>query len=183
MDEKVMKKRLKSVLSTSLYFLAVVLVTFFIIKYVGQRTEVIGRSMEPTLSDGDNLIVDKLTFMFREPKRGEIVVFPYRDRDGVYYIKRVIGLPGETVYINEKGNVYIDGNLIEEDYIKELTKEAGIASVPLELKEDEYFVMGDNRNNSTDSRSPSIGVVKRDEIIGRAFMRIWPITEIKILKH
>ena len=183
MDEKQLKKKLKSVISTSLYFLAVILMTFLIIKYVGQRTEVIGRSMEPTLSDGDNLIVDKLTFRLRDPKRGEIIVFPYRDRSGVYYIKRVIGLPGETIYINEKGNVYIDGVLLKEDYIKDITTDPGIAGEPFALKEGEYFVMGDNRNNSTDSRSPSIGVVRKEEMVGRAFMRIWPITDIKILKH
>jgi signal peptidase I len=101
----------------------------------------------------------------------------------VYYIKRVIGLPGETIYINEKGNVYIDGVLLKEDYIKDITTDPGIAGEPFALKEGEYFVMGDNRNNSTDSRSPSIGVVRKEEMVGRAFMRIWPITDIKILKH
>ena len=176
-------KKLKEILSTSVYFLAVIVITFLIIKYVGQRTEVIGRSMEPTLADEDNLIVDKITYLFRDPKRTEIVVFPYRDREGVYYIKRVIGLPGETVYIDENGYVYIDGKVLKEDYIKELANEAGIASVPVVLGEDEYFVMGDNRNNSTDSRSADVGVVHRDEFIGRAFMRIWPITDMEILKH
>jgi signal peptidase I len=139
--------------------------------------------MEPTLADEDNLIVDKITYLFRDPKRTEIVVFPYRDREGVYYIKRVIGLPGETVYIDENGYVYIDGKVLKEDYIKELANDAGIASVPVVLGEDEYFVMGDNRNNSSDSRDPSVGNIQRDQIIGKAFLRIWPLNKIGILKH
>ncbi len=177
------KSKLKDVLSTSLYFLGVIVITFLVIKYVGQRTEVIGRSMEPTLADGDNLIVDKITYVFREPKRGEIVVFPYRDQSGVYYIKRIIAIPDDTIYINESGHVYINDRLVEEDYIKELANDAGIASTPVRLGEDEYFVMGDNRNNSTDSRSVTLGVVHRDEIIGRAFVRIWPLKDFKILEH
>lgn len=176
------KKKLKEFLSTSFYFLVVIIVTFLIIKYVAQRTEVVGRSMEPTLENGDNLIVDKISYRLRDPERLEIVVFPYRDREGVYYIKRIIGIPGDTIYI-EDGYVYVNDVKLEEDYIKNLTQDAGIAATPITLGEDEYFVMGDNRNNSTDSRSVDLGIVRREEFTGRAFMRIWPMNKIKILKH
>lgn len=177
------KYKLKDIMSTSLYFLAVLVITFLVIKYVGQRTEVIGRSMEPTLSDGDNLIVDKFSYLFRDPERFEIIVFPYRDRPNLYYIKRVIGLPGETVYIDTKGKVYVNDEMIMEDYIKDFSPDQGLAAVPITLGEDEYFVLGDNRNNSIDSRFTQVGIVKRDEIMGRALMRVWPITNMKILEH
>ena len=176
-------KKLKEILSTSVYFLAVIVITFLIIKYVGQRTEVVGRSMEPTLEDADNLIVDKITYRFKDPERYDIIVFPYRDGSGMYYIKRIIGLPGERIYINERGDVFVDAERLEEAYIKDKAEDAGLAANTILLGEDEYFVLGDNRNNSTDSRSPEVGNVKKDEIIGRAFVRIWPFDKLDFLKY
>lgn len=175
------KGKLLDFLNGSMYFFVVIIIAFFIIKYIGQRTEVVGSSMEPTLIDAENLIVDKLTYRFKDPERYDIIIFPYRDSSGRYYIKRVIGLPGETIYINERGDVFIDGVKLEEDYIKEKATNAGLASVPLELGENEYFVLGDNRNNSVDSRVPEVGLVTKDEIIGRAILRVWPINKFKIL--
>ena len=101
--------------------------------------------MEATLHDGDNLIVDKLSYRFRDPKRFEIIVFPYRYKENTYYIKRIIGLPGETVQVKD-GYVYIDGEKLDENYGLEVMEDAGIAAEPIELGEDEYFVLGDNRN-------------------------------------
>lgn len=175
------KGKLLDFLNGSMYFFVVIIIAFFIIKYIGQRTEVVGSSMEPTLIGAENLIVDKLTYRFKDPERYDIIIFPYRDSSGRYYIKRVIGLPGETIYINERGDVFIDGVKLEEDYIKEKATNAGLASVPLELGENEYFVLGDNRNNSVDSRVPEVGLVTKDEIIGRAILRVWPINKFKIL--
>ena len=178
-----MKKRLKDVLSTSLYLLIVLFLTFVVVTYVGQRTKVSGSSMEPMLSDGDNLIVDKISYRFSEPKRFDVIVFPFRFEENTYYIKRIIGLPGETVYIDEEGNIYIDGQLLEENYGKEVITDPGRAYEPILLGEDEYFVMGDNRNNSSDSRDPVVGNIHRDEFIGKAWMRIWPFEKMGILKH
>ena len=107
------KQKLLDLLSTSIYLLVIMVLAFLIIKYVGQRTEVVGRSMEPTLENEDNLIVDKLSYRFFEPKRYDIIVFPYRDGSGLYYIKRIIGLPGERVYINERGDVYVNQTKLE----------------------------------------------------------------------
>lgn len=174
-------KKLLNFMSTSVYFLVILVLAFLIIKYVGQRTEVIGSSMEPTLMGSDNLIVDKISYRFKDPERFDIIVFPYRDGSGLFYIKRVIALPGETIFINDRGDVYVDGEKIEENYIKEKATDAGLAAMPKKLGEDEYFVLGDNRNNSKDSRSWEVGLVKRDEIIGRAIMRIWPLTKFKFL--
>ena len=178
-----MKKLLKEILSTSLYLLIVLCLTYVVIHFVGQRTQVIGGSMETTLSENDNLIVDKLTYRFREPKRFDIIVFPFQHEEDTYYIKRIIGLPGETIYIDEEGNIYIDDEILQESYGKEVIKDAGRAYEPVVLGDDEYFVMGDNRNNSQDSRDPSVGNISRSAIIGRAWIRIWPLNKIGILKH
>ena len=170
------------ILSFLLYVAVVVGITFLIIHYVGQRTYVSGSSMENTLSDGDNLIVDKLTYRFSDPKRYDIIVFPYQYEDNTYFIKRIIGLPGETVQIVD-GTIYINGEVLDESYGREVMKNSGMAADPITLGEDEYFVLGDNRNDSTDSRDPSVGKIKRNQIIGRAWVRIWPLSKIGILRH
>ncbi len=178
-----MSKKLKEILSTSLYLLVVLALTFLIVTYVGQRTKVIGSSMEPMLEDGDNLIVDKISYRFEEPRRFDIIVFPFRYEEKTYYIKRIIGLPGETVYIDESGAVYINGEVLKESYGKETIIDPGRAFEPVILGEDEYFVMGDNRNNSSDSRDPVVGNIHRDEFIGKAWMRIWPLDKLGMIKH
>ena len=100
-----------------------------------------------------------------------------------YYVKRVIGLPGETVQIDLEGNIYINGEILEEDYGKEKINFPGLAVEPITLGDDEYFVMGDNRNNSSDSRDPSVGNIRRSNIIGKAWVRIWPLNKFGVLKH
>ena len=173
----------KEILQMSIYLLVVLCLTFLFINYVGQRTKVNGRSMMPTLQDKDNLIVDKLTYRFSDPKRFDIIVFPYKYKDNTYYIKRIIGLPGETVSIDADGNIYINGEILEEDYGAEVIKDPGRAWTEIVLADDEYFVLGDNRNNSSDSRDTSVGNIKRSDIIGKAWLRIWPLSEFGILKH
>ena len=139
--------------------------------------------MENTLEDGDNLIVDKITYRFHEPNRFDVIVFPYQYTANTYYIKRVIGLPGETVMIDALGNIYINGELLSESYGKEAIKDPGMAANSIYLGSDEYFVLGDNRNNSSDSRDPSVGLIKRDQIIGRAWLRIFPFDKIGFVVH
>ncbi len=180
-----MNKVLKEMISVLAYLLCVLCLTWLGIAFVGQRTKVDGSSMEPTLSDGDNLIVDKISYRFRDPRRFDIIVFPFKYKENTYYIKRIIGLPGETVQIDAEGNIYIDGELLEESYGREIIRadKIGIAAQPILLGEDEYFVMGDNRNNSQDSRTEVVGNIRREDIIGRAWVRIWPIADFGILKH
>lgn len=180
---------LKEILGDVIFLAIVLIVTFLLIAFVGQRTQVSGTSMEPTLQHGDNLITDKITYRFREPERFDIVVFPVPAHDGsgkeIPYIKRIIGLPGETVYIDAAGVIYINGEELPEGYGKEViaAEKRGLAAMEITLGEDEYFVLGDNRNNSEDSRSPMVGNVSRDEIIGRAWLRFWPFEKFGILKH
>ncbi len=168
---------LREVLGTSVYILVVLLVAYVVVHYVGQRTEVIGESMELTLMDGDNLLVDKLSYRFHDPERFDIVVFPYRYEKHTYYIKRVIGLPGETVQIDEEGNIYINGEKLEEYYGREVIKNPERAIEPVLLGDDEYFVLGDNRNNSRDSRWEDVGNIKKSELTGKVFIRIYPFRE------
>lgn len=170
-------------MSWVVYIMIIFGLTYLIITYVGQRTRVSGHSMETTLSHGDNLIVDKLTYRFKEPKRYDIIVFPYKYEENVFYIKRIVGLPGETVQVID-GYTYIDGELLESDiYGAELMEESGIAAEPKTLGEDEYFVLGDNRNHSSDSRDPSVGILTRDDLLGKAWVRIYPFDKMGVIRH
>lgn len=174
----------KEIMSWVFYIAFVVILTYLIIHFVGQRTVVDGRSMENTLHDGDNLIVEKLSYRFGAPKRFDIIVFPPKGSPKDHYIKRIIGLPGETVQIDAEGNIYIDGEILEENYGKETIRNPGAAAEPITLGDDEYFVLGDNRNNSRDSRDAEhVGLIKRKDITGRAWVRIWPLSGFGKLKH
>ena len=152
------------------YILILIGLTYLIITYVGQRTRVSGHSMETTLSDGDNLIVDKLSYRFKY-------------EENTYYIKRIIGLPGETVQVID-GYAYIDGQQLTSDiYGAEIMDSPGIAAEPITLGEDEYFVLGDNRNHSSDSRDPSVGILHREDLIGKAWVRIYPFDKMGVIRH
>ena len=177
-----MKEIIKELAGWLLYIVLIIAPTWIVVTFVGQRTEVSGSSMETTLSDKDQLIVDKMTYRFRDPKRYDIVVFPYQYQDNTYYIKRIIGLPGETVQILS-GMVYIDGMRLDEHYGNEIMENPGIAEEPLTLGEDEYFVLGDNRNNSSDSRASDVGLIHRKDLIGRAWIRVWPLSQIGVIHH
>lgn len=157
--------------------------SFLVTHFIGQRTKVVGHSMETTLSDGDQLIVDKISYRFKDPERFDIIIFPFQYEENTYYIKRIIGMPGETVQIDKEGNIYINGEILTEDYGLETILDPGMAAAPITLAEDEYFVMGDNRNYSKDSRFPDVGNIKRADIIGKAWLRIYPFDKIGFIRH
>ena len=185
-DEEEDVNILKEIVGLILYIAAVVLLIFLIITYVGTRTEVSGDSMNDTLADGDSLWINKLSYRFGEPERFDIIVFPYKDAvtgDEFFYVKRIIGLPGETIGIDHLGNIVVDGETLEESYGNEVIDEyhIGRASEPITLGEDEYFVMGDNRNNSKDSRDETVGNIKRDIIVGKVVFRMWPLKDIQVI--
>jgi signal peptidase I len=178
-----MQKKWREVASWIIYILVVFIVVNLITTYVGQRTTVSGSSMLDTLHDRDNLIVEKVSYYFSEPERFDIIIFPFRHAEDTYYIKRIIGLPGETVEIRD-GYVYIDGNKLDDKYGREVIEKTkyGLAREPVVLGEGEYFVLGDNRNDSSDSRDASVGVIYREEIIGKAWLRIWPLESLGFIE-
>jgi len=173
---------IKELLNWVIYIIIIVVLTILINTFVGQRTHVIGSSMEPTLSNNDNLIVDKMSYRFRDPSRFDIIVFPFYQEESIYYIKRIIGLPGETVQIID-GHIYINGVLLQEDFGAEEIRNPGMAIQPVHLGVDEYFLLGDNRNHSADSRDPTVGVRHRNDFTGRAWIRIWPFSDFGLLQH
>ncbi len=178
---------LKAVLKEAFGFLLSLAVAWvavmFLVTYVGTLCTVDGSSMEETLQDGDRLWADKLTYRFSDPERFDIIIFPPQYDPDSKFIKRIIGLPGETVYIDEEGNIYIDGEILEENYGKEVIRAdlRGLAAVEITLGEDEYFVLGDNRNESLDSRYEVVGTVKRSDIFGKAVFRLWPLSGFGVL--
>ena len=180
-DKKVTKQKSKKVaiLRECIIYLAIIVVfLFFVPKYIIQRTAVDGPSMENNLHTNDQLLVEKLSYRFGELKRYDVIAFyPYgKDVKKEYYIKRIIGLPGETIQIIGS-DIYIDGTILNEHYGKDPIHYAGIAEQPITLGEDEYFVLGDNREISKDSRSDDVGVVSKDQIGGKAILRIWPFKD------
>ena len=175
MEKKATKSGMKDFISIIIYIAVVLMISYLVLTYVGQRTVVSGDSMYSTLEDGDNLIVDKLSYRFHDIERFDIIVFRFQDSN-VHYIKRIIGLPGETVKI-EDGTIYINGKVLKESYGREKMLDSGIAKDEITLGEDEYFVLGDNRNDSKDSRDPSVGKVPRSYIDGKALLRIYPFSK------
>lgn len=179
-DEKEMSKGQKirnALIELAIYAVIIVLCISFVPKYVIQRTIVDGYSMENTLQDEDNLLVEKVSYHFTDPKRFDVIVFyPHGKENKDYYIKRVIGLPGETIQI-VGDTIYIDGKVLEEDFGKDPMTKSGIAQEPLKLGDDEFFVLGDNRAVSEDSRYPEVGPVSKDKIAGKAILRIYPLSK------
>ena len=172
-----MNRIMRELLNTAIYLLCVLGAVWLVITFVGQRTEVEGASMENTLHNGDNLIVDKLSYRFHDPERFDIIIFKFPDDESQLFIKRLIGLPGETVEIRD-GKVYINGSdePLDDSFVPEVpTGNYG----PYKVPENSYFMLGDNREYSRDSRFWKNTFVSFDEIVGKAVVRYYP--SIKLL--
>ena len=162
-----------------LVILGAVILAFLIDTFVIVNAQIPSGSMENTIMTGDRVFGNRLAYKFSDPKRFDIIIFKYPDDESQLFIKRIIGLPGETVEIHD-GNIYINGSdsPLEDVDIKEpMEGSFGPYTVP----EGCYFVMGDNRNNSRDSRYWENTFVSEDEILGKAVLRYWPLNEIKLL--
>lgn len=187
-DEKKKKKKrspISYIIEGSIYVIMILLCVFWVPEHVIQRTVVNGSSMQDTLHTGESLLVEKVSYRFSDPDRYDIIVFYPHGRaqakeEKEYYVKRVYGLPGETIQI--KGDeVYINNEVIPDEYAKNgVMDTAGIAGEPITLGEDEYFVLGDNRQVSKDSREPEVGPVKKENIAGHVILRIWPLNTFGI---
>lgn len=174
-----MKNFTKSLIGLFLYFFLIFVCVYLFSHYVTGGSIVDGPSMNDTLQDGDRLVLNKFTYRVTDLDRFDIIVFKYAYDTDTYYVKRIIGLPGESVRIDEQGQIWINDELLEENYGKETMEDPGIAAEPINLRAGEYFVLGDNRNNSIDSRSPDVGIVRKSQILGSAWLRLYP--HIKLL--
>lgn len=174
MDENMKKE----VISWIKLILSAFVIAFILRTYVFQIALVNQISMEPTLHEGQILLIAKVNYLFNDPERGDIVVLKDELEDK-YLIKRVIGLPDEVVDI-KNDRVYIDEKELNPDYTEALTQDNGF--MKSKVPEKKYFVMGDNRPHSRDSRSDTVGFVNRTNIVGKAVFRIWPISKFGTLK-
>lgn len=160
----------------------VLVIAFVFVYFIGLRTSVLGQSMAPTLENRQEIMINRFIYLLSDPKPGDIVVFlPNGNEKSHYYVKRVIGVPGDTVQIKD-GEVYVNGELFEDEEEFAPILDAELAADPVKLLEDEYFVLGDNRNNSEDSRYANIGNVKKEYIIGKAWFIISPYDNMGFIK-
>ncbi len=171
-----MRKKISGFLEYALYLFIIIFVLFLAPKYIVEKVLVDGTSMENSLHSGEKLLIEKVSRYFDGPERFDIVVFT--KNHGTYtktYIKRIIGLPGETVQIIDNV-IYINGEELKENFGKDPMDTAGIADEPILLGEEEYFVLGDNRLVSVDSRDKIVGAVKKEELDGVVFLRVAPFS-------
>ncbi|MDE7423020.1 MAG: signal peptidase I [Lachnospiraceae bacterium] len=190
--EQTKKEKIWSITKEFLVYAAIIVTCVFLVpNYVMAKNVVSGESMENTLHDKEQILTEMISYRFGEPKRFDIIVFYHffdnkntdkSDKDAYeFYVKRIIGLPGENVRI-EGDTIYINGEPLEEHYGKDSISDSGRAEEEITLGEDEYFVLGDNREVSIDSRSSSVGNVKRDWILGKVCARVYPFNKIGSVK-
>lgn len=175
------KKIIKEIVIWLLLIVLTITASYFITTNVFVKTAVAGVSMEPTLMEGQVVIVNKIEYYLKSPRRNDVIVYKQSNREHSYYeIKRVIGLPGETVKI-KNGIIYINDEVLKEKIKTETIENAGLAEEGIKLDDNEYFVLGDNRNDSEDSRFASVGNVLKNEILGKAVAVEKPFTLVDSL--
>ena len=168
------KRILFGILGWIIQIVIMVGLAFGVIEFAVEKTTMTGDSMEATLFNEDKIIISRFSYLFRNPKRFDVIVFKQSGKEHSYYnIKRVIGLPGETIQIID-GSVYINETILEEPISVELMNVSGLAQEPITLEENEYFVLGDHRNFSEYSRFANVGTIVKDDIVGKAWLRISP---------
>ena len=180
--KKINVPMVKEVFSWILEIIIVLVIAYVLVYFAGLRTSVVGQSMAPTLENKQEILINRFVYLLSKPKPNDIIVFlPNGNEKSHYYVKRVIAVPGDTVLVKD-GIVYVNDKEFEEpDGIPEIL-EPELAAEPITLEEDEYFVLGDNRNNSEDSRYPNIGNIKKKYIIGKAWFIVSPFENFGFLK-
>ena len=170
-EKKINKSTIHEILSTLFYCGVAVFLAFVLVFSVGMKISMVGVSMEPALYNGQEVLINRFIYKITSPKRGDVIAFlPNGNQNSHYYLKRIVGLPGESIQIID-GYVYINGERLPEDEYDKMA-DYGIAENEIQLGSDEYFVLGDNRNMSEDSRSGNIGAVKKDTIAGKAWFHL-----------
>ncbi|MBQ7956221.1 MAG: signal peptidase I [Lachnospiraceae bacterium] len=168
--KKISSSTVREIFSWLFGILVSVFIAFVLVYFVGMTTRVIGVSMEPTIDNGEKVYINRIAYLLSSPKVGDVVVFlPNGNENSHYYVKRVVAKPGDAVQI-VGGRLYVN-NVMEEntEVIFDKMADAGIAETPILLGRDEYFVLGDNRNNSEDSRAANIGPIEKKHILGEAW--------------
>ena len=183
-----LNKTAQTILKFSCFLITVTIVVLLFNQYLYAPMRINGESMNPALSDGDIVIIDKIGYVSEEPERFDLIAFKYKYDYSQMYIKRIIGMPGETIYMEDNKIFILNEETGEYDQLKEYygyykgeNKYADCE--PITLADDEYFVLGDNRNDSEDSRSSGVGAVKSELIIGRACFRLLPFDGIGSLEY
>ncbi len=173
---------IKEVIAWSIEIAIVLGISFVFVYYIGLRTSVVGQSMMPVLENRQEILINRFIYLLTDPKPNDIIVFlPNGNEKSHYYVKRVIGVPGDTVQIKD-GAVYVNGEPFEEAVETDAVLDPELAAEEILLAEDEYFVLGDNRNNSEDSRYANIGNVKKQHIIGKAWFIVSPYEDFGFIK-
>lgn len=164
----------REVLAWTVEILITLMIAFTLVYFIGLRTSVVGQSMAETLENGDEILVDRFIYKVTNPKPNDVIVFlPNGNEKSHYYVKRVIAVPGDRVSIRD-GVVYVNGKPFQDEVETPSIEEAGLAAEEITLGSDEFFVLGDNRNNSEDSRYANIGNVRKEYIIGKAWFIVSP---------
>ena len=170
-EKKINKSTIHEILSTLFYCGVADFLAFVLVFSVGMKISMVGVSMEPALYNGQEVLINRFIYKITSPKRGDVIAFlPNGNQNSHYYLKRIVGLPGESIQIID-GYVYINGERLPEDEYDKMA-DYGIAGNEIQLGSDEYFVLGDNRNMSEDSRSGNIGAVKKDTIAGKVWFHL-----------
>ena len=168
--KKINMEKFKDTMTWAIQIAAVIFIAYVSVSCFGVRSNVVGQAMADTLNNGDQVLINKFIYLVSSPKSGDVIVFlPNGNEKSHYYIRRVVGVPGDRVQIKD-GAVYVNGSLYKEklDWVASM-EDAGIAADEIKLGKNEYFVLGDNRNNSEDSRYANIGNIKEEYIIGQAW--------------
>ena len=171
---------IREIVDWAIWLLAAFLLFLIVSHFVFRTAKIDGSSMEPTLQDKDLVVVAIFPYLFGEAQYGDIVAFPYPANPSEYYIKRIIGRPGDEIDLHRDG-FYVNGELLADNFSVEGAQNYGNQDFPLIVPEGSYFVLGDNRNHSEDSRYVEVGCVRHKDIIGRAVLRFWPFNKLGTL--
>ena len=173
----------RSIKDAFIYLIISLIIILAIRFFVVQHVRVEGTSMEPTLHDGQHLLLEKLSYRFKDVERFDIIVFrPYYDEKDTFYVKRVVGLPGETVQIKDN-IIYINDKPLVDKYGENTFTDGKMAEKKIQLGDDDYFVLGDNREVSKDSREEEVGLLNEESIVGRVWLSIYPTDKMGLVEH